>query len=207
MSEDIFCMREDRIASYILFTFANNCMPTLMKLKPSSMVSFHKRYILEKSKFYTVLKGELSKFSCDYEILYESDEVFYILVYQEELLNEVLMAFSNHRILLECGYKKGNGYFRYNVVNFSTRFKKYIINKEISFPHEVGILLGYPIKDVEEYIKNNGENYVLCGCWKVYHNVEDAVKTFQYFKDLREVAIKMFFSGKELSDIQICVAF
>lgn len=204
MSEDIFCMREDRIASYILFTFANSCMPTLMKLKPSTMVSFHKRYILDESKFYVVLKSELSKFSCDYEILYESDNMFYVLVYQEELLKEVLTNFGNHRILLECGYKKGECYFANNVVNFQARFQKYKLDKEKEFPHEAGIFLGYPIKDVEDYIKNKGENYVLCGYWKVYHNVEEADKTFKYFKELREVAINMFFSGKDLRDIQIC---
>lgn len=204
MSEDIFCMREDRIASYILFTFANSCMPTLMKLKPSSMVSFHKRYILNTMNFYDVLRNELSKFSCEYVILCESDKIFYVLVYHEELLKEIFDVNCNHRILLECGYKKGNCYFMNNVVNFSTRFHEYKLSKEKEFPHEVGILLGYPIKDVEEYIKNNGENYVLCGYWKVYHNVEAANRTFQYFKELREVAINMFFSGKDLCDMQIC---
>lgn len=204
MSEDIFCMREDRIASYILFTFANSCMPTLMKSKPSSMVSFHKRYIIDESKFYNVLKSELSKFSCEYETLYESDKIYYILIYQEELLKEVLAAFSNHRILLECGYKKGAYHFASNIMNFKARFHEFKLSKNKNFPHEAGIFLGYPIKDVEEYIKNNGENYALCGYWKVYHNIEDASKTFQYFKDLREVAINRFFSGKDLCDIQIC---
>lgn len=204
MREDVFCMREDRIASYILFTFANCCMPTLIKLKPSTMICFHKRYILEQSKFYVVLGNELAKFSCDYEILYESDQMYYILVYQEEFLKEVLMTFGNHKILLERGYKKGNCYFSNNIVNFQTRFQNYILGKEKEFPHEVGIFLGYPIRDVEEYIKNKGEHYVICGYWKVYHNVEEAYKIFKYFKELREVAINMFFSGKDLKDIQIC---
>ncbi len=204
MSEDIFCMREDRIASYILFTFANSCMPTLLKLKPSSMVSFHKRYIHDESKFYAVLKSELSKFSCEYEILCESDKIYYILIYQEELLKEVLATYSNHRILLECGYKKGDCYFVNNVKNFIARFKEFKLDKNKEFPHEAGIFLGYPIKDVEDYIKNNGENYVLCGYWKVYHNVEEANKIFQHFKDLREIAINRFFSGKDLNDLQTC---
>ncbi|MDF2803134.1 MAG: hypothetical protein K0S61_3037, partial [Anaerocolumna sp.] len=77
-------------------------------------------------------------------------------------------------------------------------------NNISAFPHEVGILLGYPIKDVEAYIENNGENYILCGFWKVYHNVEEAGKIFESFRILRKEAVDLIFSGKELKDIIPC---
>lgn len=39
------------------------------------------------------------------------------------------------------------------------------------FPHEMGILLGYPVEDVEGFIINNGKNELYTGYWKVYDNL------------------------------------
>lgn len=44
------------------------------------------------------------------------------------------------------------------------------LNENGDFPHEIGLFLGYPVKDVEGFIENKGENFLLCGCWKVYSN-------------------------------------
>ena len=37
-----------------------------------------------------------------------------------------------------------------------------------SFPHEVGLFLGYPEEDVRGFMINQGKNCKCCGCWKVY---------------------------------------
>lgn len=47
------------------------------------------------------------------------------------------------------------------------------------FPHEIGIFLGYPLGDVTGFIKNAGQNSLCSGCWKVYCNECEAMKTFQ----------------------------
>lgn len=52
------------------------------------------------------------------------------------------------------------------------------IRNNDAFPHEIGLFLGYPPKDVKGFIDNNAQGYILCGKWKVYHNPEEAVKTF-----------------------------
>jgi len=35
------------------------------------------------------------------------------------------------------------------------------------FPHEIGIFLGYPPKDVQSFITNNGKNCMFCRHWKM----------------------------------------
>lgn len=202
MSEDIFNMRDNRISSYVAFTFANSCMPTLIKCKPSSLVTFSKRHIHDEADFYRVLEQELLKFDCMFELLYVSDTLYYVLVYYKPLLEEVINQYSEHAILREKGYVSGNLFLDSNIRNFKIRFYKYQ-SKEIDFPHELGIFLGYPIKDVEEYIKNDGQNYMLCGYWKVYDNVEEASKMFQRYTELRERAVNLFFSGQELYEINV----
>ena len=53
------------------------------------------------------------------------------------------------------------------------------------FPHEIGIFLGYPLEDVDGFITHQGENCKLCGCWKVYGNVEQARRTFANYEKCR----------------------
>jgi hypothetical protein len=56
------------------------------------------------------------------------------------------------------------------------------------FPHEVGIFLGYPPEDVRGFVEQGGQNYKLCGYWKVYGDVEKAKKRFSQYTRCREEA-------------------
>ena len=60
------------------------------------------------------------------------------------------------------------------------------------FPHEIGIFLGYPLWDVEGFIANKGQNYKLCGYWKVYEDVSGAIDRFREYDTLREDAVRVF---------------
>ena len=51
-----------------------------------------------------------------------------------------------------------------------------------SFPHEIGLFLGYPLADVLGYIQNKGKNYRCCGFWKVYQNEVETQILFNRFK-------------------------
>jgi hypothetical protein len=204
MSDDIFNLKKDRISSYVCFIFANSCMPTLIKAKPSTLVSFHKKYIEDKVEFFKAIKKEVWQFNCQYKLLCESESFYYILIYNIDLLDETFSRYSNHPVLMNAGYITGQNSIYKNLYHFKKRFTTYKISQTSDFPHEVGILLGYPIKDVEAYIANNGENYLLCGFWKVYYNVEEAGQIFESFRILRKEAVKLIFSGKELKDIMSC---
>ncbi len=47
-----------------------------------------------------------------------------------------------------------------------------------AFPHEVGVLLGFPVGDVREYISHAGGGELACGNWKVYGDVDKATRSF-----------------------------
>lgn len=199
MSKNFLYLKEDPITSYICFTFANSCMPTLLKIKPSTLVSFHKRYINNEFAFERVLRREINQFQCEYEILCESATTYYVLIYNTSLLEEVFKKHGRSTILKSTGYREDS--FNWNLEHFKERFRTFKLDELSEFPHEVGLLLGYPLEDVESYIANNGENYLLCGFWKVYHNTEEARQIFEYFRTLRNDAISLIFSGRELRDI------
>lgn len=66
---------------------------------------------------------------------------------------------------------------------------------EAEFPHEIGVFLGYPLEDVEGFIRNRGQNYTCSGCWKSYG---DPVAAQQYFARLNKctsVYLRLFHSG------------
>ena len=54
-------------------------------------------------------------------------------------------------------------------------------------PHEIGIFLGYPLDDVKDFIKYKGSNYKICGCWKVYNDVDTCCYKFKMFKISTEI--------------------
>lgn len=204
MNNNIFLIREDKISSYVIFTLANSCMPTLLRTKPSSLVSFHKKYIENQELFFSVLEVEINQFQCNYEVLYENETTYYTLIFHMGLLQKTLEENRDNILLTKSGYLKGEDSFRFNLRNFKRRYREFKMDSKAGFPHEVGIFLGYPVIDVEEFIKNNGQNYMLCGYWKVYHNVEEAGKTFELFRKIREEAMELFFSGKDLKEIYPC---
>jgi len=59
----------------------------------------------------------------------------------------------------------------------------------MQYPHEIGVLLGYPVWDVRDFIKYQGQNYLLSGYWKVYHNVEEAKARFEAYDQSRYQAL------------------
>lgn len=84
--------------------------------------------------------------------------------------------------------------------NLCARYQKYMTDHQ-SFPHELGLLLGYPACDVLGFIENQGQNYLYSGYWKVYGNVQEAITTFNRYNEAREKVIRMVFHGMEIPTI------
>ena len=66
------------------------------------------------------------------------------------------------------------------------------------FPHEVGLFLGYPAEDVEGFRLHRGRDYKLCGCWKVYSDVERAQRCFRQYGCCRRALCRRLEAGCRL---------
>lgn len=64
-----------------------------------------------------------------------------------------------------------------------------------SFPHEVGLFLGYPPEDVRGFIQNGAKNYKSIGLWKVYGDEQRAQKSFAECKKCTDETYARFKSG------------
>lgn len=74
---------------------------------------------------------------------------------------------------------------------------------EGDFPHEVGLFLGYPPEDVRSFLADPG-GCRLCGCWKVYHDVEGARRLFFKYDACRAWLLKRLDGGENLETVLRC---
>lgn len=75
------------------------------------------------------------------------------------------------------------------------------LSSSASFPHEVGLFLGYPPEDVEGFRLHQGRDYKLCGCWKVYSDVERARECFRRYSCCRSALCRRLEEGKRLTQL------
>lgn len=76
-------------------------------------------------------------------------------------------------------------------------------NGKTEFPHEIGIFLGYPLIDVKGFLENSGENFLYVGYWKVYHDVQGALRLFQRYDEEREKTVREIILGKTIREIAV----
>jgi hypothetical protein len=103
-----------------------------------------------------------------------------ILLYEKTMLEQTLSGGAARGFLSNFGYPATifsmPSILRYLKMRFSAG----------NFPHEIGLFLGYPLEDVTGFIRHKGQNYKLCGYWKVYGDVEGAKRLFRQYDLCRE---------------------
>lgn len=168
------------------------CSPVLLGEKMSNLVSISKLENFAIEKAVDLYNEKFEKFKIRLKTICECGSRMLILVYNEESLGKHLIEDERITQLLSIfGYKKSKslGYYL-NIL--SVRMKKY------SFPHEIGIFLGYPIEDVLGFIEHGGKNYKYSGYWKVYSDVDKALKLFDRYEKLRNFVMEKIELGCNL---------
>lgn len=102
-----------------------------------------------------------------------------IYVYREKHLQKALNEKSIAAFLRNYGYESDN--VQICLERLTERLR------EQDFPHEIGIFLGYPLHDVEGFIRHGGRNYCCQGCWKVYECRQQAEETFARYHKCKRV--------------------
>lgn len=115
-----------------------------------------------------------------------------LIIYNERLLSKRIADPEMKDMLSENGYPE-NGSIEDCLDHLAER-----ICKSCEFPHEIGIFLGYPLDDILGFIENKGENFKLCGCWKVYGSEETARKTFANYDKCRRFLCNKLTQGADI---------
>ncbi len=100
--------------------------------------------------------------------------------------------------IYKCGYETSDISKIFPV--FVKRYMRYMELKQ-DFPHELGLFLGYPIEDVEGFIKENGKNYLYSGYWKVYKDTELKIRLFKDYERVQTEIVRLLYEGLDIMDI------
>ncbi len=71
-----------------------------------------------------------------------------------------------------------------------------------TFPHEIGLFLGYPPEDVDGFIHRRDE-YTCCGYWKVYGDAESARKKFALLRKCSDIYMRMWSQGRDIERLTV----
>ena len=72
-----------------------------------------------------------------------------------------------------------------------------------SFPHEIGVFLGYPLADVIGFIQNRGKNFTACGYWKVYTDPTAAQAEFDRYKKCERIYARCYYNGTPIRRLTV----
>lgn len=177
---------------------ANHCAPALAGIKTANIVMCQKRSMPNICEQIKGLNMQLNSRDIYIDILCECNKRVMIIVYRMSVLEKHLMERKNKAFLERYGYMDLN-----NTVDYLELLKSRLTCDV--FPHEIGVFLGYPLRDVYCFIKHRDKGCILTGEWKVYHNAEEAKKLFKRFGACKKAVSDKVASGKSLAEI-FCAA-
>ena len=166
---------------YIERYFLLYAAPVLTGAQPSSLVCFHKRF---RGAWNQCTDRLCETTGLCVTMLYENQDTFALLIYDRRKMAAIFRCPVAVELLKAHGYPHAAS-LPHMLACLKTRFC------ECSFPHEIGIFLGYPPKDVCAFIQKNGREYLCCRYWKVYHDEQSAIETFRCIDEAKARAIKL----------------
>ena len=169
--------------------------PTLCGIKPGNLF-FIKSSDFSESQLY-IWKKKFENCGFSLASAKSAKDTVFILVYDPLWLRILLGDMFVSSYLLGKGYKKPLD--STSVITELTRR----IKSQKNFPHEVGIILGYPLLDVIEFEAKNGKDCKYCGYWKSYSDVEKAKKCMCSYKKCSCMCKEWFDQGYSVTQI-IC---
>lgn len=188
MGKDVYeKIRWDNIQYLIAF----HCAPVLAGIKISNLLVTDNEGAMDVNKLLDGTKIEV------YELSRLRGKVV-LLLFNRCKLAEYLGDKTNAHFLRSLGHNKLD--VTSVLKELACRYSDYE-RGVASFPHELGIVLGYPVGDVYGFMANDGQNYILSGYWKVYSRADKARDTFRAYDDCTENIMRALISGNNLTDI------
>lgn len=175
------------------FQVAAQCAPVLKGIKVSNLIT------LRQGSF-KAIRRYLVESRVTAAPLYTGHGREILFLYRYDALELYLQRPEVRAFLEQFGYRDWS--VSGALIRMRKRYAAYM-EKHWEFPHELGVLLEYPVEDVEGFIKNRGENCLTERYWKVYHNKERAEETFRLYDQVKETAMREIVFGADLKDVAV----
>lgn len=177
----------------ISFRVAIHCGPVLKKVKASNSM-------MVKQEGQEPIRKALEKSPIACSPLYTGNGKALLLFYRQEQLETCLSRKENREFLKGFGYSDTQAASA--ICRLRERYQEYVAYGK-GFPHEMGIILGYPVEDVAGFMKHQGQGCLLQRYWKVYHNLDEARATFARYDQAREQAMEEVAAGYPLKQVAV----
>ena len=191
MCQEVFEIVQNMDLSQVENKMALQCAPIITGIKVSNL-------LIVSSKDEGTVRVILRKTGIiHYRLLRQNNKTTFLL-FRIPGLTKHLQDPKVQLVLKESGYRDFSlgGILR----TFQGRYETYM-NKGEGFPHEIGILLGYPIEDVVGFMEQKGKNFLYSGYWKVYKDVPLKKQIFEQYENAKETLILLLASGYEIHSI------
>ncbi len=166
-----------------------NCAPTLASLKTANLFSYVCPSPEALEVYIACWNQRMKGKGVSMCVLRIREHTALIYVYRKGFLKRDMKRPGVTEFLRGLGYEHAD-------TDYAVSKLKERLNEGAGFPHEIGLFLGYPLGDVIGFVENSGRNCICAGCWKVYCNVGEAVRTFQKFKKCTEVYVRLWSQGR-----------
>ena len=169
---------------------AQQCAPVMFGVKPANLLVIDKSYakVLKSLIVSTGLRARCFDHTTDRQVWY---------LFDEKALGALLADPAGRSFIRDYGYDETMTMDEILSLT-ARRFRSYKLG-QADFPHELGVLLGYPVGDVKGFIENKGQNFLCCGYWKVYDNEQQARETFKKYDLVKKIALYMVRAGVDFS--------
>lgn len=172
------------------------CAPTLAGIKTGSLYSLRGINRSELISDLSSLNRFLRKKGVRIIMLRQRGEYSLIYLYRPDMLKRDLNDPQAKRLLRSLGYPQGS--IEESVSELASRLRS-----GGTFPHEIGLFLGYPPSDVQGFINDPHGGYVLSGYWKVYSDEDKARAIFRRYKRCTLEYQQMLMSGRTLEQLVV----
>ena len=169
------------------YAIGRHCGVTFAGLKIASLVSLRKG---EEDVIQTLSRRFAGK-GFAFILLREDEERLLVYICHRARLTKYLFSPDVRAFLARFGYEYGSA--EEALEQLKCRMKG-------EFPHEIGVFLGYPLADVRGFLRAPN-SCVLCGCWKVYENADEAARTFERFRRCSACICRHMNRGRSLTQI------
>lgn len=193
MSQDVIEIIKRMNLKEINIQLALQCAPVIKGLKQSNLLIVNRKdaaYIMR----------SLRKTSLSTYVLNANEEKVTLFLYRRQELIRYLQREKVKKLLHTLGYETQ----QLDVIlpMIREKYEKYL-SSGMFFPHEMGLILGYPAEDVHGFVVNEGKYYLYSGYWKVYQDAEGKKCMFDRFDRAKEELIRLAYHGISFLDLII----
>ncbi len=170
--------------------------PVLLGVKPAGLLrltSCRLPAMEKRHELFCLHQPEiLAALELDCRILKRNSENLVVLFFRPETLARTLAGPDSAAFLAGLGYRRGE-----ELAELEKRCRE---NRE--FPHEIGVFLGYPLKDVRGYIEDPAGCLALPrGLWRVAGDPAESQEIMDRFRHAEAMVRKLLGRGAPLETV------